>query len=166
MRRVFGFVLIGCFVLAGCSYDTGGGDKRVVAQINKYKMTADDLRYELGNVPYDNMELLGTKEGRQEYIDSLVDKELLLQEAQHQGLDREKDFMKSIESYWEQTLLKLLLERKSKEISGLVHVYDNEIDRYYKNSGEIQPLSRVKKEIASIIEDYFKKYVQNNYCGE
>ncbi len=77
---------------------------------------------------------------------------MLLQEAQRQGIDREKDFMKSIENYWEQALLRLLLERKSKEISGLIHVYDNEIEEYYKNSGEDLPFSKVKNEIRDAIK--------------
>lgn len=144
-----------CFIislLAGCSYSKDSGDKKVIAQVNKYKMTIEDLRYEIRNMPYDDNALLKTESGRKGYVDRLIEKEVLLQEAQRKGIDREKDFMKSIENYWEQALLKILLERKSKEISGLIHVYDNEIEEYYRSSGEDMPLSKVRNEIRDIIK--------------
>lgn len=148
--RILGVFLMLSFV-AGCSSSTGDGDKKLVAQVNNYKMTAEDLQYELDNVPYDEMYLLKTPGGQKEYMDRLLEKEILLQEAQRLGLDREKDFMKSIESYWEQALLRLLLQKKSKEIAGSIHVYTNEVEKYYKDSGENMPLSRVKSDIEKAI---------------
>jgi len=151
MKKLFFIILIPCLIYTGCSSSAGEGDKRVVAQVNKYKMSIEDLKYELRNVPYDEKGLLKTNKGRREYMDRLVEKEILLQEAQHLGLDKERDFMKSIENYWEQALLKSLLQRKSKEISGLIHVYENEIEDYYKTSGEELPLSKVRPEIRRAI---------------
>jgi len=120
--------------------------------VNKYEMTAEDLKYELGNIAYDETRLLKREDGRREYIDRLLEKEILLQEAQRQGLDREGDFMKSIENYWEQALLKLLLQRKSSELSGLVNVDEDEIKKYYKDSRDPQPFSKVKGDIRRIIK--------------
>jgi len=150
MRLVIWIILIS--FMAGCSSGNNNAENKVVAQINKYKMTIDDLRYELKNAPYDETASLKTRGGRKRYLDGLIDKEVLLQEAQRQGIDREKDFMKSIENYWEQALLRMLLERKSKEVSSLIHVYDNEIEEYYKSSGEDLPLVKVKNEIRGIIK--------------
>ena len=146
MKRIFFSLLVVCFIFAGCS-SSNSGDNRVVAQVNDYRMSVEDLRCELENTPYDDAMLLETQEGMEEYLDRLLEKEILLQEAQHQGLDREKDFMKSIENYWEQALLKLLLERKSKEISGLVHVYEDEVKEYYDASGETLPFSRIRRDM-------------------
>ncbi|MFA4992165.1 MAG: hypothetical protein WC569_06265 [Candidatus Omnitrophota bacterium] len=151
MKKSFFGVLLVFLFLAGCS-SGGKGDDRVAAQVNNYKMTADDLRYELGNVPYDEVDSLNTEKGRKRYLGNLFEKEVLLQEAQRQGLDRESDFMKSIESYWEQALLKLLLQKKSKEISSSVRVYDSEIESYYANSGEKAPLSKVSADIREALK--------------
>ncbi|NQV04598.1 MAG: SurA N-terminal domain-containing protein, partial [Candidatus Omnitrophica bacterium] len=117
--------------LTGCSSGSADLDSKTLARVNKGRIMVEDLRYELKNAPYDEVHLLKAKSERRDYLDRLVEKEVLLQEAQHQGLHREKDFMKSIEGYWEQALLKILLERKSDEISGLTHVSDNEIEEYY-----------------------------------
>jgi len=99
MRMIFIGILLALVALAGCSAG-GGGDERVVAQVNDYKMTVEDLKYELKNVPYDDASLLETEKGRLDYINRLLEKEILLQEAQKKGLDREKEFMRSIENYW------------------------------------------------------------------
>jgi len=154
MKKSIYNMLVICVIfsfLAGCSSSSNEGDKRVVAQVNKYKMTVDDLKYELKYTPYDRSYFLETHEGRNRYINSLLEKEILLQEAQKQDIDKEKDFMKSIENYWEQALLRLLLEREAKKISGSIHVYDNEIEEYYRQSGEELPLSDVKRDIAMAI---------------
>ncbi len=146
MNRLFYSVLIGCFIFAGCSSGDTERDRRIVAEVNDYKMSVEDLKDELDNMLYDR-DNLATEEDRAEYMDRLLEKEVLLQEAQRQGLDKEEDFMKSIENYWEQTLLKLLLERKSNEISGSIHVYDSEIDEYRKDSTETVFLPRMKADI-------------------
>ncbi|MDO8603137.1 MAG: SurA N-terminal domain-containing protein [Candidatus Omnitrophota bacterium] len=149
--RLFLLIALACSV-AGCSSGNNNTGNEIIAQINKYKMTTEDFRYELKNVPYDEAASLKTEDGRKRYLGGLIEKEVLLQEAQRQNIDREKDFMKSIENYWEQALLRTLLERKSKEISGLIHVYDNEIEEYYKSSGEDMSFSKVKNEIRDIIK--------------
>ncbi|MBU4148866.1 MAG: SurA N-terminal domain-containing protein, partial [Candidatus Omnitrophica bacterium] len=151
---------------AGCSSDRGGGDERVVAQVNDYKMKVDDLRYDLKHTPYDEKALLETEEGRMEYLTQLLEKEVLLQEAQKLGLDRKKDFMKSIENYWEQALLKLLLQKKSREISGLVHVYENEVEEYYGKSEEKRPLSRARDEIIRAIRQEKETEAMNAWVEE
>jgi len=166
MGKIIAYVLICCFIFTGCSSGGSGGDDRIVAQVNKYKMNVEDLKYELENVPYDEADLLRTEEGREEYINRLLEKEILLQEAQQQGLDREKDFMRSIESYWEQALLKLLLQRKSREISGMIHVYDNEIEEYYRSSGERQPFSKVKTDIRRVIRQKKETEAMNAWIEE
>lgn len=164
MKMLIGIMCI--FFLAGCSNTTNDPDKHIIAEINKYKMTVEDIKYEFKNAPYDETALLKTERGRKVYLDSVVEKEVLLQEAQRQGIDREKDFMKSIENYWEQALLRILLERKSKEISGLTHVYDSEIESYYKDSKEDQPLSKVKNDIRDIIKQKKETAAMNAWIDE
>ncbi len=169
MKKTICNILIISFVfsfLIGCSSSGSEGDKRVVAEVNNYRMTVEDLRYELKNIPYDRPYLLETEEGRMRYINSLLEKEILLQEAQRQGIDKEKDFMKSIENYWEQALLKLSLEREAKRISGSIHVYDNEIEEYYKNSGEQLALPEVKRDIARLIRQKKEMDLMNAWIEE
>ena len=154
------------FFIAGCSSGNNNHENKIVAQINKYKMTEEDLRYEFRNAPYDEIELLKTEEGRKRYLAGVIEKEALLQEAQRRGLDREKEFMKSIENYWEQALLKMLFERRIKEISGNIYISNNEIDEYYRGSGEDAPLSKVKNNIRDAIKQKKESEAMNAWIEE
>ena len=154
MKKVFYDILVISFVFSfvvGCSGNKTEGDNRVVAHVNNYKMTVEDLKYELRHTPHDKLYFLETEGGRKRYIDGLLEKEILLQEAQKQNIDKEKNFMKTIENYWEQALLRLLLEREARRVSGSIRVYDNEIEEYYIASGEKKSLSDVEKDIATLI---------------
>ncbi len=169
MKKIF-LGIIGIYFsvsfLAGCSSDNRDIDRRVVAQVNNYTMMVEDLRYELKNIPHDAASLLKTEEGRMRYMDSLLGKEILLQEAQRQGIDKEKDFMKSIENYWEQALLRLLLQRKSQEISDSIRVHEEEIKEYYRNAGESLPFSEVRVDIEGIIRQKKETEAMNTWIEE
>jgi len=154
------------FFITGCSCGDNDAGSRIAAQVNKYKMTADEVKYELKNAPHDEKELVKTESGKKQYLGALIEKQVLLQEAQRRGIDREKDFMKTIENYWEQALLRIMLERKSRELSGLIHVYDNEVTDYYKDSGETKPLSKVRDEIREAIRRQKEEDAMNAWINE
>lgn len=60
--------------------------------------------------------------------DSLITRELLIQEAQREGIDKEESFRRSIKNFYEQSLIKLLMDRKFDSLK--VPVSDRELDRY------------------------------------
>ncbi len=77
MKKVSVFILVFCFIFAGCS--SGKGDEKIVAQVNRYRMSVEDLRYELNNALYDDLELMDTSAKRKVYLDSFIEKEMLIQ---------------------------------------------------------------------------------------
>lgn len=107
------------------------GPERVVATINDYKMTVEDFNYESKEILHTGRLLGEVPATKEDILDALIVKELLLQAAQEEDLDKDKLFMKTIELYWEQTLLKNLLMKKSKEIEKKVMAYENDISDYY-----------------------------------
>ena len=94
-----------------------------------------------------------TAQGEPEWVSRVIERELLVQEAQRLGLDRDPAFMHSIERFWKEVLIKLLLDRKGREISGEVQVYEPEIEAYYKKLAEeksgtpIEPLSQLRQDL-------------------
>ncbi len=125
----FAFILGIVFFMTGCAEKRGSD--RVIVTINDYKMTIEDFDCESSEV-LNMAKVLGeTPVTKQDMLGALITKELLLQEAQGEKLDMEKDFMKTIELYWKQTLLKNLLTRKSEEIARTITVYEDEIRNYY-----------------------------------
>jgi hypothetical protein len=56
--------------------------------------------------------------GDQDFIEDLITKELLIQEAQKQKIDREDAFQSAISSYYEQSLVKTLIDRQYESLSS------------------------------------------------
>ncbi len=78
---------------------------------------------------------------KKEFLDALITKEILIQEAKRLGLDREEPFRRSIQNYYEQTLLKDLTQKKMSDLK--VSVSEEEIAAYYANMGKIYELGFV-----------------------
>jgi vacuolar-type H+-ATPase subunit I/STV1 len=83
-------------------------DDKTIASINNYKMTVGDFRASAKAIP-------GAKK---DVLEQLITRNILIQEAQKENFDKDRAFMKEIESYWEQALLKLLIKKKTSEFSA------------------------------------------------
>ncbi|GEM_PF-1665304 len=88
---------------------------KVIARINNYLLTEADFADELKGIsipvlPEDKMQAWKT-----EFLDDIIRKQLMLQEAQKLSLDKDKNFINMIERYWEQALLKSLIESKTRK---------------------------------------------------
>ncbi len=106
---------------AGCAQ---GPDKgQVVARINHYEATVDDFMQEAA------MNLPGAT--KDQILDDMVTKELLLEQAQKMNLDKDARFMKEIENYWKQTLIKRLIRIKGEEFLAAAVVGDDEVKAGY-----------------------------------
>jgi hypothetical protein len=78
-----------------------------------------------------------TLEARKEFLEHYLTKLLILREAERVGADKDPEFLKNVQLFWQQSLVKMMLDRKIKEIVSHVGVDDSEIKDYYfanKNS--------------------------------
>lgn len=73
-------------------------------------------------------------EDRLDSINSLITKELLIQESKKEGIDKEEPFRRSIQNFYEQSLIKLLMDRKCACLN--ITVTDDELNRYIASLGE------------------------------
>lgn len=74
-------------------------------------------------------------EDRKDTVNAVITRELLIQEAQRLGIDREETFRASLKNYYEQSLIKILTDRQYKKLQ--VKVTDAEIDDYLSCFGKI-----------------------------
>ncbi len=65
---------------------------------------------------------------REMFIESVIDKQLLIQEAVKNNINNEESFRRSVENFYEQSLISVLLDRKFKSL--IVDVTDDEIAKY------------------------------------
>ena len=132
VRYFISLILIAAsiFFAAGCAEK--GPKKEVVAVIGDYSLYKEDFLSELSLYPpeYRN------KVTKEQLINDVIEKKVLLLEARRQGLDRNPEFMKMIERFWEQSLLRSLLNKKSEDF--LSSIPETEKDRNQKASGMIK----------------------------
>lgn len=72
--------------------------------------------------------------------DSLITRELLIQEARKQAIDQEPGFRKTLKTFYEQSLIKLLMDRKVGSID--TQVTEKEIDTYLAGYGNYFTFSK------------------------
>lgn len=141
-----------CFCF-GCEQNVGQG--KVVAKINNYAMTTEDLKDEVANSPY------ASDMTTQELLDLAIKKQVLIQEAQKEGLDRKKSFLKTIERYWEQTLIKELLNKK---IQGIYKTTSDKNEQTKELDDWVNQL--YKKANIEIYNDVVKELEEKNKTEE
>jgi len=127
MKRCIIILLLGIF-LSGCSRPAK--KEPVLAKVNNYEITHSEFEEAFKE---SNFGLTDTLESRKQFLANLINQKLILQEAQKEGLDKENGFLKLIERFWEQSLLKIALDKKSKEISGSVRIDEKNIKEAYEN---------------------------------
>ncbi len=132
MRKIIPLTLIAVFALSvgGCAEK--GPKKEVIATIGNYSLYKEDFLSESSLYPPEYLNNV-TKE---QILNNIIEKKVLLLEAQRQGLDRNPEFMKMVERFWEQSLLRSLLNKKSEEILSSIPQSDK--DRNRKASGMIK----------------------------
>ncbi|MFH1854689.1 MAG: hypothetical protein ABH815_05195 [Candidatus Omnitrophota bacterium] len=97
-------------------------------QINNFTMSRDefgDYFRETNIYGDDNIE------ARKKVLDSLIDRKLILQEAEKKGLNKDRGFLKALERQYEYLLFKLAIDKKSKELGQTIDISDDEVERYY-----------------------------------
>ncbi len=100
-----------------------------------------------------NFDLSG--DTRVTFLNDIIRKQLLIQEAQKAQLDREEGFRQTIQRYWEATLIRDLLTKKSEQFKSETAVTPEEIVAYFKDNKESfdgQELEAVQEDILAELE--------------
>ncbi|MCU0665480.1 MAG: SurA N-terminal domain-containing protein [Candidatus Omnitrophica bacterium] len=110
------FLFTGLFI-SGCvkSNDSAGGT--VLARVNNYKITQDEFEEEFRSSAYYANDTL---QSRKNFLNLLINRKLIMQDAQKKGLDKDRDFLKMIQRFWEQSLLQRAFEAKNRSLDAQV----------------------------------------------
>ena len=117
--------VIGGFILAGCSKgDAQKSPGQTLARVDGYELTVHQLSTELKFAPQASANEPVLKS---QALQSLINRRLLVAEAEHAKLDRDPEIMQAIERQKEQVLVQALLQRKAaaaaKPTAGEVQAY-------------------------------------------
>jgi len=133
LRIILALLILASIVTLVYLWPRAAGPKvDVVATINGYQLEKNELpaaSHGEGGKPDEDI------------LNSAITRELLIQEAQRQKIDKEAAFRKSLKEFYEQSLLKTLMDRKYAELN--VTVSDEEIDRYLSLFGKTIRFTRL-----------------------
>ena len=148
--------------LSGCG-DTA--DNNVVARVDTAEITVEDLLRFNGDMP---ALLRSEEEGVQvwrEYLDSMVDMELMLLEARKQGIDQDSEFLGKWEHERRQKLLGEILRREIQEKSNLS---SDELRRSFEQSkwNRMLKLAHIQVETEKDAREVMEELEQGKEFGE
>ena len=159
-RLLYPFVFVLSLSLLCCGQEKTD-KKPVLAKINDYELTLEEFEDRLVEDLRLNEDYKVTEEAKKELLEQLIRKELLIQEAKKMDLDRKDDFVKTIERYWESTLIRNLMELKGQKIVKRVYVSQEEIEKRYKemekSAQDIAPPDEIRRKIAEQIKEAKKR---------
>lgn len=145
-------------------------DQDIIAKINDYNLTIDEYKYQLREAMECEEQTELTNKFKIDFLEELIKKEILIQEAIKLDLDKKEKFIKSIERYWESTLIRNFMDIKNEEINQTMLVSKNEIDTYYKKLKEskdtIPPLNKIEDSIIREIKERKNRVSFKNWISQ
>ena len=130
---------------------------KILSRINDYNLTLDEFQYQLAAELELDKDFKLTNKAKKEFLEQLIRKELLIQEAKKLELDRKDKFVRAIERYWESTLIRDLMDLKCQEIDKKTYLSREEIEIGYKTmqeSGEgLPPLEEVREMVSRELKE-------------
>ncbi len=129
MKKILAFILLLSTValFAGCSQNNQS-DGPAVAKIGKDTITEDDFIRELGRVPEWARSQFRGMEGKEKFLDELIKRDLIYQDAKRMRLDKDKEYLAKIREFEKMSLVSLILK---KEVEDKAKVSDAEVKAFF-----------------------------------
>jgi len=142
--RKFGWLLLVLMVpiLSACGGTGKGKQEKVLAMVNDQPITEAMLEEEAKSLPPYVRPILDTPSGRMQFLESLITRDLLMQEALRRGMDRREDVRERLNMARRSILLEALLRDVTEKAPGLS---DESLKKFYDTNQEsFQVGERVK----------------------
>jgi len=136
-----------CVAVTGCKQGTESkqesGKKGVVlAEVNGTTITDNDFYKEQENLPPYLKPMTETPEGKKEMIDTMVVRELIMQQAQKDGIDKSPEVAAKLEDLKKRVIVEAFLKKKVEEGAN---VSDADMQAFYKkNEGKFKTGEQIR----------------------
>jgi peptidyl-prolyl cis-trans isomerase C len=149
MKRmtVFTLIISVLFLFASCAkHEEKKGP--YLATVGKAKITQEDIDREMKNLPPFAQKIFEGSEGKERFLNELVKKELLYQEALKQGLDKDAAYIEKVADFKKITLISQLLEN---EIEEKAKVTEEDVKNYYdEHKEDFSPFDQIRLSIIRV----------------
>lgn len=117
----------------GAKTEGGGSKGAVLAEVNGAKITDADFYKELETLPPYLKPMTETPEGKKEMLDTMVVRELILQQAEKDGVDKSPQVAQKLEELKKRVVVEAFLKKKVEEMAK---VSDDDLKAYYEKNKE------------------------------
>ncbi len=129
--RAFGLALL-LAAFSACS-DKPEDSTKALAIINGKEITANEFDLRWSQVPEFARKTYAGPDGRKKFLEELITRELLLQEARKRGLDRDRALVERVERFKERSVLDNLMRE---EVDSRITITLDEMKAYYAANPE------------------------------
>lgn len=123
--------LVACQGGSSSSSSTSSKDAKVIATVNGAKITSEDFDREVKALPEYIRAMADTPQGKKEMIDTLVMRELILQQAAKDGVDKGKDVEEKLAELKKRIIVDTYLKKKVETESK---ISDEELKKFYEQN--------------------------------
>jgi peptidyl-prolyl cis-trans isomerase C len=128
------------FTACSQSENTAKSDGSELATVGEATITQEDYLRELSALPEWARNRFKTDDDKKEFLDSLIEKEVLYKEAKKNRLDKDEVFLVKLKEFEMMNLITVLLEKEIRDKvkvddSELKADYDSNLDKYKKDAG-------------------------------
>lgn len=109
----------------------GKKDGKVLAEVNGGTITTTDFNNELKNLPDYLKNMAETPQGRKEMLDTMVIRELILQQASKDGVDKAPEIEEKLKDLKKRVIVEAFLKKKVESDSQLS---DAELKKFYEQN--------------------------------
>lgn len=120
--------LVACKGNSSSTGSTPAKDAKVLAEVNGVAITSEDFDREVKSLPEYIRGMADTPQGRKEMIDTLVMRELILQQASKDGLDKSKEVEDKIAELKKRVVVDTYLKKK---VESEAKISDEELKKFY-----------------------------------
>lgn len=130
-KIVCAVIILSTFLFFACGKK---GEQKVsgsgfIAKVGSATITEDDVKQELKDLPPQIQAMFEGQAGLERFVEELVKKEVLYQEAKKKGFENGPEYKKKVEDFKKLTLISILLKN---EIEEKAKVTDKDIKDYYE----------------------------------
>lgn len=120
-------------LMLGCGRK--GEDGPAVARVNGAPILLKDFKKEVSLAALRDPSTSINPETLKKLLEDSIDRRLMIEQAVKLGLSEDERFLDTIKTYWEQTLIRQLVDAKTREWAEKITVSDAEIKRHHKGMG-------------------------------
>ena len=116
---------------SGGTTSAGKKEGKVMAEVNGGSITTGDFERELKNLPEYLKAMADTPQGRKEMLDTMVIRELILQQASKDGLDKGPEIEEKLQDLKKRLIVESFLKKKVETESN---VSDEDLKKFYEQN--------------------------------